>query len=857
MVSQAGTGVLDRNPMNEPLDNSQWRSGYTLAPGIYDEMYSAPGELRPQWKPFIAQLDTLGSTELSRRWEQARHLIQENGVTYNVYGDPKGLNRPWELDALPLLLSTDDWQKLQRGLIQRATLINLILGDLYGEQKLLHAGLLPPELITGHPGFLRACHGLRVPHGQYLNLYAVDIGRASDGQFLALADRTQSPAGAGYVLENRIVLSRIFSEVFQKCQIERLALFFRRMRQTLANLAPHNRDNPRVVLLSPGPYNETYFEHAYLARYMNYTLVEGGDLTVRDACLYLKTLGGLHRVDVVLRRMDDSFCDPLELRGDSTLGIPGLVQAIRSGNVALANPLGTGLLEMPAINAFLPALCRHFMNEDLLLPTVKTYWCGKKKWLDHVVANLPRMVIKSTYPSRTEPVYCGSMTEQQRREWIERIRARPHLYVGQEQFDISTVPVWQDGKLESRHAALRTYMVSTDDSYDLMPGGLTQILHETDTLTFSMQHGGGSKDTWVQASGPVSKFTMLRQPGQNIVITRGGSDLPSRVADNLFWLGRYVERAESMVRLIRTIMIRLSDKSVSLDARELPNLIVGLQQQRLRTERIQPEIAGVLPSEELTMVMNETFAGGGLYDTLGLLQTVARAVRDRLSNDTWRVILGLDANIWPKRRNERINELLARLNFMLTTLASFGGLASESMTRGQVWRFLDMGRRLERAVNLASLARSLMVKFDVEEAPLLEAVLEIADSSMTYRRRYLASLQFAPVLDLILLDESNPRSISFQLAVLNDHTQSLPSDPHPLQFSQQQRVVFGCIASLRLLDLDAICKPDESGERVELEGVLLRLEKDMLKLSDLITRDYLSHAQSSQQLASYRGGDAE
>jgi uncharacterized circularly permuted ATP-grasp superfamily protein/uncharacterized alpha-E superfamily protein len=856
-VIDAGPGVLDRKAMDESHENSQWRSNYALTPGVYDEMYSAPGVLRPAWKPFISQLDTLGPVELSRRWEQARHLIHENGVTYNVYGDPKGLNRPWELDALPLLISTEDWAKLQRGLIQRATLINHILVDLYGEQKLLHAGLLPPEMITAHSGFLRACHGLPVPHRQYLNLYAVDIGRASDGQFLALADRTQSPAGAGYVLENRIVLSRILTEVFQDCQIERLALFFRRMRQTLSNLAPHNRDNPRVVLLTPGPYNETYFEHAYLARYLNYTLVEGGDLTVRDACLYLKTLGGLHRVDVVLRRMDDSFCDPLELRGDSTLGVPGLVQAIRAGNVALANPLGTGLAEMPAINAFLPELCRHFLNEDLLLPTVKTYWCGRKKWLEHVVANISRMVIKDTYPSRNDSVFGGNMSDDERSELIAHLRARPHLYVAQEQFSISTVPVWQDGKLESQHAALRTYLVSTDDSYELMPGGLTQILHETDTLTFSMQHGGGSKDTWVQASGPVSNFSLLRQAGQSIVISRGGSDLPSRVADNLFWLGRYVERAESMVRLIRTIMIRLSDKSVSLEARELPNLIVGLQQQRLRTEHLQPEIAGVTPSEELTVVMNETFAPGGLYDTLGLLQTVARAVRDRLSNDTWRVILGLDANVWPKGRHERINELLARLNFMLTTLASFGGLASESMTRGQVWRFLDMGRRLERAVNLASLARSLLVKFDVEEAPLLESVLEIADSSMTYRRRYLASLQFAPVLDLILLDESNPRSISFQLAALNDHTQSLPSDPHPLQFSQQQRVVFGCIASLRLLELDAICKPDESGARVELESVLLRLEKDMLKLSDLITRDYLSHAQSSQQLASYSGGDAE
>ena len=822
-------------------------------------MYSAPGVLRPHWTTFVSRFDALGAPELDRRWEFARRMIHENGVTYNVYGDPKGMNRPWGLDPLPLLISDAEWEKLERGLIQRATLINEILADLYGEQKLLHEGILPPSLVLENPGFLRACHGLKVFNRRHLNLYSVDIARAPDGQWVALSDRTQSSEGAGYVLENRIVLSRIFPDIFKACQIQRLALFFRKMGQALTELAPHNRDNPRIVLLTPGPLNETYFEHAYLARYLNYTLAEGGDLTVRDSCLYLKTLGGLHRVDVVLRRLKAEFCDPLELRADSLLGVAGLVQAARAGNVAVANTLGTGVLETPALNAYLPALCRHMLKEDLLIPAVKTYWCGKPEWMEAALAHLPKMVIKPTFPgSGIEPVFCGNLTESDRSSLAVRIRARPELYVAQEQAVVSTVPVLQAGKIQARQAALRTFLVAADDTYSVMPGGLTQIISESDMPTFSLQNGGGSKDTWVHASGPVSEFSLLREYSQNLEISRGGSDLPSRVADNLFWLGRYVERAECMVRLLRGIVVRLSEKSVSGYVGELPRLLLALRSQRLKS------LPPVLDSgqtqaqiDDLSLVMSETFRKGGLHSTLAALQSVARAVRDRLSNDTWRVILALDETAWPKGMNERLNEVLARLNFMLTTLASFGGLASESLTRGQVWRFLDMGRRLERAIDLSSLMRSTLVKAETDEAPLLESVLEVADSSMTYRRRYLASLQLAPVLDLLLIDETNPRAMAFQLAALNDHVNNLPRDPGQPHFTAQQRLVFGCISALRLLDIPALCRLNAVHAREELDELLTRLDTDMGKLSDLITRDYLSHAQSSQQLASYRRGVTE
>ncbi len=356
-----------------------WRlfEGYHPLEGAYDEMVAAPGVLRPHCEGFVRSLEALGQHEFASRWEGAKRSIRENGVTYNIYGDPQGVDRPWELDMVPLLISPAEWTRLETALIQRTTLLNLILADLYGPQTLLGAGLLPPSLVFSNPAFLRPCHGIRVPHGIHLHLHAVDLARSPDGQWWVLADRTQAPSGAGYALENRIVLLRSLPEAFRDCQVHRLASFFRAQRDTLMALAPQPHDQPRVVLLTPGPYNETYFEHAYLARYLGFTLVEGGDLTVRDRRVFIKTLEGLQPVDVIFRRLDDSFCDPLELRSDSSLGVAGLVEAARAGNVTIANALGSGVIETAAIMPFLPALCRHLLGEDLMLPSVPTWWGGQ------------------------------------------------------------------------------------------------------------------------------------------------------------------------------------------------------------------------------------------------------------------------------------------------------------------------------------------------------------------------------------------------------------------------------------------------------------------------------------------------
>ena len=850
---------------------------YKCSTSAYDEMTTADGQFRPHWLTFAQQIKAIGLAELRHRWNEAKHLIRENGVTYNVYGDPQGMDRPWELDPIPLLIAPSDAVAIESGLVQRATLLDLILADLYGPQQLLSGGLLPPELIFGHPKFLRPCHNLKVVGDRYLHLYAADVGRSPDGSFLVLADRTQAPSGAGYALENRLVFSRMLPETFRDCQVQRLASFFRTVRETLRSIAPHDRDNPRVVLLTPGPYNETYFEHAYLARYLGYMLVEGSDLTVRDNRVYLKLLGGLQPVDVILRRLDDDYCDPLELRRDSFLGVPGLVQVIRAGNVAMANALGSGLMESPAMLAYLPALSRHLLGEDLKLSSVPTWWCGDPTSMNHVVANLHRMVIKPTFGSGLfDPIFGEELTSEGRLALVEKIRDRPMNFVGQEQLELSSAPVLSGDTLSPRHLVIRNFLAASDSGFAFMPGGLTRIAASPDTLVVSMQKGGGSKDTWVLSDGPVSTFSLLPTAVQPVELRRDGGDLPSRSADDLYWLGRHIERVEGKVRLARGLLFRLTDQSSPVEVPELPALLRALSTQ----SRLPPASLGEDASErlatiegELSSILLDENRVGGLPATIHSLHRVAAKVRDRLSTDMWRIINGLDLEDEGSRELEdeaieaddpatiRDHVLRRRLEAMrevmdrkVISLAAFGGLVAESMTRGQGWRFLDMGRRLERSLQLIDMLR-LLVAASGTEGPLLESLLLVADSSMTYRRRYMNQLQTAPVLDLLLADEANPRSVAYQLAALAESIDQLPRNESAPGRSEQQRIILSILTRLRVTDVDHLVHAVESGRRTGLDHLLSDLENEIPVLNDALTRSYFSHLQMSRQFSKIGAGE--
>lgn len=864
------TQTLDRPPSLKLLE------GYAAQAGIHDEMMTDDGLFRPRWGELARQLDTLGGSEISRRMEQARRLIQENGVTFNVYGDPRGMDRPWQLDAIPLLITPQEWTHLEAGLIQRATLIDMMLADLYGPQKLLREGLMPPELVLAHPGFLRPCHGIKVPNDRYLHLYAIDIGRASDGRFLVLSNRTQAPGGAGYALENRMVLSRTLPEVFRESQVHRLAGFFAAMRNTLTHLAQRHRDNPRIALLTPGPYNEAYFEHAYLARYLGFTLVEGGDLTVRDRCLFLKTLGGLQQVDVVFRRLDDDFCDPLELRANSTLGVPGLVDAVRAGNATIANALGSGLLQTSAVLPFMPLLCRKLLGEDLKIPSAVTWWCGEPAVLQHVLENLDKMVIKTTYPMRGFDTALGSELSRAEVDALaDRIRAHPHCFVAQELTALSTMPVWNNQKLEPRLMTMRSYIAAADDGFKVMPGGLTRVSAADNSKMVTIRKGGGSKDTWVLSDRPVEYVSLLnRTSAAAIELSRDGGGLPSRVADNLYWLGRYAERADAMLRLLRCILLRLADRSNFESTPELPTLLRTLTHSTLSypgfvgegsEERLEN------PEPELLAVIFDSKTPGSLRSTISLVHGVIAIVRDRLSTDAWRILYQLHQDFMQQAQlpayQTQIADLLSTTNRMIITLAAFGGLASESMTRGQGWRFLDMGRRIERAVQTISLLRAVATLSNADGSSdqksaesseptarqayeqSLQSILEVADSIMTYRRRYQTSMQLPAALDLMLTDETNPRSVGFQLALIADHIEHLPGERHMPARSPEQRIIMGLTAAVRLCDIERLCKADSKGHRAELDELLDRLALHLPALSETISKTFLSHTQVSRQLS--------
>jgi len=834
-------------------DSDDLLTGYRTVEGIYDELVAPGGESRAYWRPFIDGMRDLPADEVAQHPETALRLIRQHGVTYNVYGDPKGEQRPWELDVMPLLIPEHEWEVLERGLKQRARLLNAILADLYGPQTLIRDGVLPAALVYANPHFHLPCHGIVPPYETFLQIYAADLARSPDGRWWVFNDRTQAPSGAGYALENRVITAQCLSDLFREGQVRRLAHFFQALRENLRALS--GNDDPRIVLLTPGPLNETYFEHAFLARYLGYPLVEGADLTVRDNRVYLKTVGGLQPVDVILRRVDTEWCDPLELRPDSALGIAGLVEAARAGHVVMANALGSGLVECTALMGFLPGLCRHLLGEDLVLPHIATWWCGQEDAREHVIANLDDLVVARTFQTPTlvsadaGQVLGAELSGEERAALIERIRQRGYDYVGQEAITLSTAPAWDGGHLVARPMALRMYATALGDDYVVMPGGLTRISSSNSTRAVSMQRGSGSKDTWVLSSTPVGSFSLMRQEDSSPVLRRAGDDLPSRAADNMYWLGRYAERTESAMRLLRSLLTRLAedpvqDSTANVAMQKLlymlahPGDVDGLMRRRGRTlsaTQIEQRVQAYLfdPSEP-----------NGIPQLVRTVNRVASLTRDRLSLDAWRTLDQLHQDVLRQRPRVwlDIGEASAILNDMLRTMSAFSGLGMENTTRTQGWRFLDMGRRLERASTMSGLLRGLLSVGDPEGYGFLDRLLELADSFMTYRARYVSTPRLVPVLDLLLVDESNPRSVAFQFDALEQHAARLPRFDDALDRSPEQRQILSCQAAIRLADVRVLARTDSKGRRTELDTLLARVGTAIGELSETIGRHYFSHA---------------
>ena len=810
--------------------------------GAYEESSVDGITPRPHWAGLMASLQSIGPNELAFRWTQAEQRIRENGITYNMYGDPLGAHRPWKIDLVPLLIPDAEWRFIEAGIIQRAELLNLVLEDLYHSQTLLKDGLLPAALLYANPAFLRPLVGVQVSRNSYLHMLAFDLARSPDGRWWVLANRTQAPSGSGYALENRLIVSELLPELFRSSNVQRLAPFFRAQRNALAQLS--EQSNPRIVLLTPGPHNETYFEHSYLAKYLGFTLVEGADLTVRDRCVFIKTVGGLEKVDVILRRVDDDFCDPLELRGDSLLGVSGLVQAVVAGNVQVANALGSGVIESAALMPFLPGLAKHLLGEELKLPSVATWWCGQEHALNWVTDNLQSVVVKPAFSSvGMEPVFGSELTASDRDKFLKRLRNSPHEFVAQEQVQLSTAPVWENNSLHSRSVVLRTYVVNTGTGWLAFPGGLVRVA-EAQGSVVSMQRGGHSKDAWVLSDRPVDTFSLLPPRNELLQLRRASLVVPSSVADNTFWLGRYVERAENQARILRSLIPRIH---LAEDA-ELASLTCLAACLGTRSARIADRRRG-RPSfnalrRELLSLLTDHKRTDSLAATLAEVSRIADSVSERLSGDMMMLLGHLRVSV-KAQKGTFLTSYTPMLTKCLELLSAFSGMERENINRGSGWLFLSLGRRLERAIYLTRELRHITKPLAVENWTYLERLLEVADSTVTYRTRYYATLQPLAVLDILMADGTNPRSLDFQLGHLADLYAKLPR-----HLSADLQAMQDAVGSLRRIDLQHMTHRLNESRSYPVDGYeevdhfLARLENLLPSWSNNLSSHYFSHART-------------
>jgi uncharacterized circularly permuted ATP-grasp superfamily protein/uncharacterized alpha-E superfamily protein len=850
---------------------------YVPVPGRNDEFLGPDGTVRTRWKQVAAEMAGLGSTGLlSRRTELAR-LMRNEGATYNVTVDQQSRRRPWHLDPFPLVIDETEWAGLESAVAQRAALLDLIFADTYGERRLVDRGLVPAELILGHPGFLRACVGIDAPSDRRLFITAVDVARDRDGTFRAIGDRVQAPSGLGYAMVNRTILSRVLPSLQRELGVERLAGFFRSIRAGLSRAAPEGTDEPRVVILTPGPLSETYFEHAYLASYLGYSLVEGRDLVVDNNRVWLRSLAGYEPVDVIIRRVDDRWCDPVELRADSLLGVPGLLEATRRGRVTVVNPLGSGVVEDPALTGLLGTLAPVLLGEELALRGPDTWWCGTPTGLSHVMAELDNLIILPVHPTPAQrPLLVATMTEAGRDDLRARLRARPGDWVGMEVIEPSTTPtVTGTGSLEPRPTILRTFTV-TDDSasrsdthgYRVMPGGLTRVGATPSALLISSRRKGTSKDTWVASAEPALQqsawLRSARAGARPQAVPDAATPLPGRVAAQLFVLGRTSEHAELVIRLIRTVLARLDQPlglGVDGGAESLQVLLSALGTVSGFDPVSEPEgtspptgghpgapgapegagpsagaaaVAGGTPEgttggatgrpgpelptdrRALALVL-DAGVDGSLVSSLGLLVEAAYSVREQLSSDSWQLVGDVEEEV-ARLRSRPPTQLVGvqpSLQRLLQALLGLSGLAAENMERDAAWLFLDAGRRLERAQSLVRLVRAVLAhqRAGVVEDLLVESLLKTFDSLITFRRRSGSIMEVAAAVDLVVYDSGNPRSVIYQLDRLVRHLSDLPTQSPTRRLGDEQQLVLQTTTVLRLTDAGRLAAVDPATKR--------------------------------------------
>lgn len=858
-----------------PAESSFMLQGYTPAPGRYDELIDGSGNLREHWRWLMDAFQKHDAHGQKRLRRDAAKMVRDNGITYNVYNNSShGTDRPWELDLLPLVISAQDWAFVESGVQQRIRLLNLIMRDLYGARNLIRQGVVPPEIVFANPQFERTCDGLPFPAAGAIARYGADLVRKADGSWCVLSDRTQAPAGGGYALENRIVIARTFPDLIAQGEVRRHASFFSEFRAMLKQMAPEPEGDASLALLSPGPQDEIYFEHVFLARYMGMEMVQGEDCTIRENNLYLRTIAGLRRVDVLLRRVIDKNCDPLELNRESKTGIVGLLQAVRGGTVATCNALGAGAVECPMMAAVMDRLCEFYLGEKLILPSVQTWWGADADHRAHIEANFDSLHIRPAFDPWPKLSKQTSDLDPESREALHRDWQRqPYNYVGVEIPETATVPVWESDRLAPRSYSLRTYAVSGLDPEHpkVMPGGLARFMDGDGQVSADIQQGDGTKDVWVVADKPEEYRSLLQSQKQILSVVRSPKNLSSRRAENLLWLGRYCERTECNVRLMRHILMRCLDEEDIIGAEEILGLAgaakhlftretlesiestcaeFGGDKDEFRTARYALRAAYLLRNSVFDSVFNED-RPDTVTRTITALRKAAWVVREHFSDDDWRILNGFTHEFLSQRQSMAHPDIAATvlaLNRIVTGLAAFSGMVQENMTREPGRIFIELGRRIERTGFLARLLRQLTSGPLGDQPAILRTALAICDSSMTYRARYGSIYELPLVLDLLVVDRTNPRSLSFQLQALEELLAQLPKGSESAVVLEETRLAALLSSETNNADVFYLSEVDEKGKRKKLQEFFKRASDQMDALYNALARHYFIHVTLERQI---------
>ena len=856
---------LHGRPERRAVPRATSESLYATNSKAASEDYTGP------WSLFFENLESDGLGSLNQRATSLARQIRDNGVTYNVYADEGGPQRPWSLDLFPLVITPESWQQIEAGVKQRVRVLDHVMADVYGPQHLLKLGLLPPALVQGHPGYLRAMHGVKPVGGTHLHIAAFDLARGPDGNWWVVSQRTQAPSGLGYLLENRLAVSRLFPQAFEVMNVQRLAGTYRALMDGIKRMSPAGVDS-HIALLTPGPYNETYFEHAYLARYLGLTLVEGSDLVVRDQRLYLKTLKGLEPVHALLKRLDDEFLDPLELRSDSTLGVPGLLQVIRAGNVLVANAPGSAFLESPALLGFLPALARHLLGEELQLPALPTWWCGERSAMDEVLPRLHESTIKPTYPGSInhgnfDAVLGRNLSEREIDEWAGRIALHSDDHTIQAYLPLSQMPVWRAGEtsrktgagtdasagdavpasLALRSVILRVFAVSDGpQSWRVLPGGLARVAGASADIA-SMQRGGSSADVWVMTTGAVDKTTLLQPTLSPGTVSQRKRLVTSRAGENLFWLGRYTERTENLIGLARLTLECLHGEDQSS-----PALLAWLSKMATINTLVLPGVPAA--SQARRVFERSLIAGLGSTElatsvgyNLRAVRLAGASVRERLSQEHWNLIVRAEETLTSSCAQLAQSgdysplEALRVLKVTSDTMAAITGAQTDRMTRDDGWRLLSIGRHIER---LSFLARSLASGFETGSVlgdGGFEAMISLFDSTISFHAQYQQSRDVAALLDMLVLDRDNPRSLGWVAQTLRGRLARLAGSA-PGELAE---------LSLKVLDpaswgLAQLCDADADGHHAVLNDLLMQCSASAYELSEEVGAIYFTHSDGAK-----------